>query len=86
MFLSNNAGNSSSFAFDNLEITDGDDDTFFLTVSPLSGTIPFGGSQNTIVRFDARDLVPGEYTATIDIASNDPNNPTLEVPVTLTVL
>lgn len=86
VFLSNNAGSTSSFAFDNLEITDGDDNTFFVTVSPLSGTVPFGESLTATVRFDARDLEPGEYTATINVASNDPNTPTLDVPVTLTVL
>ncbi|WP_394750499.1 Ig-like domain-containing protein [Spongiimicrobium salis] len=86
VFLSNNAGSTSSFAFDNLEITDGDDNTFFLTVSPLSGTVPFGGSLDANVRFDARDLEPGEYAATINISSDDPENPTLDVPVTLTVL
>jgi len=86
VFLSNNAGSNSSFAFDSVEITDGDDNTFFLTVSPLSGTVPIGGSLNADVRFDTRDLDAGAYTANINIASNDPNVPSLDIPVNLQVL
>lgn len=86
VFLSDNVGSASSFAFDNIEITDGDDDTFFLSVSPISGTVPLGGSLGATVRYDARDLEPGSYTANINITSNDPNTPSLDIPFNLQVL
>ena len=57
----------------------------WLTVEPATGSIdPF--SEDTInVNFDATDLAEGVYDGQITINSNDPDTPSLVVPVTLTV-
>ncbi|MCF8369025.1 MAG: choice-of-anchor D domain-containing protein [Bacteroidales bacterium] len=57
----------------------------WLLVSPTSGTIAAGGSQNLNVDFDATGLAIGVYTADINVSSNDPSQPLLTVPATLTV-
>jgi hypothetical protein len=57
----------------------------WLSVSPASGSIePFG---NTIVdvRFDATDLETGLYSGQLVIISNDPDMPSWNLPVNLTV-
>ena len=76
----------STFDADNLEIIDGDDEVFFLTVSPTTGTISPGDSANLAVKFDARVLDPGTYFANININSNDLDSATVIIPVTLEVL
>lgn len=71
---------------DNLEIIDGDENAAFVSVTPREGTVGFGGeTTRASVRFDTRALEPGDYTATINVASDDPETPTLEIPVSLTV-
>jgi hypothetical protein len=50
-----------------------------------SGSILPGGSKEVIVTFDATGLALGNYTATIIITSNDPTDPSISLPVTLTV-
>ncbi|MGB5237986.1 MAG: choice-of-anchor D domain-containing protein, partial [Flavobacteriaceae bacterium] len=86
VFLSDMAVTGSTMDIDNLEITDGDPDGFFLSVAPISGTVPFGSSVTAQVKFDARALDPGLYEATINVASNDTNNPTIDIPVSLNVV
>ncbi|GMN06071.1 hypothetical protein MTsPCn5_14600 [Croceitalea sp. MTPC5] len=76
----------STFDVDNLQVIDGDEDAFFLSVSPQSAEVPFGGSTTATVTFDARTLEPGMYNAAINISSNDPANPFIVVPVSLTVV
>jgi subtilisin family serine protease len=49
----------------------------------LSGEIPPGGSVDVIVRLDATALRLGDYTADINVDSNDPVNPHQVVPVVL---
>jgi subtilisin family serine protease len=73
------------FDIDNLAIIDGTPQAPWLLVSPLSGTVPSGGSFPVTVTFDASDLEGGIYTDTLTIASNDPVTPWTLVPVTLTV-
>lgn len=86
VFLSGMEEEGSTFYIDEVEVTDGDPDAFFLSVSPSSGTVPFGASTTVDVKFDARALDSGEYTGYIVISSNDSLNSPLEVPVSLTVL
>ncbi len=86
VLFSDNAGTETIIDVDTIEVTDGDENAFFLTVSPIAGTVAEGGDSVVQVRFDARALDAGVYNATINIASDDPNNPTVDVPVTLTVL
>ena len=56
-----------------------------MTVSPTAGVVPFGTTRTAEVKFDARSLTEGVYNATINVTSNDETNPTIEIPVTLTV-
>jgi YVTN family beta-propeller protein len=61
-------------------------DTPWLSVDPDSGSVPTGGTAPVAVNFDATGLQPDVYTATLSITSNDPLQPLLTVPVTLTVV
>lgn len=85
-FLSDMAVTGSTMDIDNFEITDGDPNAFFLSVSPVAGVVPFGDTTVASVKFDARSLEPGEYSATINIVSNDSENASIDIPVSLTVL
>jgi hypothetical protein len=58
----------------------------WLSLSPNSGNVAPGGSQIITVEFDATGLEIREYHANININSNDPDNPTVVVPVLLDVL
>ena len=71
---------------DNIEILDGDPNAFWLSVSPISGTVGLGSSTDLNVNFDGRVFESGVYNADILIGSNDPNTPQVTVPVTLTIL
>jgi subtilisin family serine protease len=57
----------------------------WLSVAPDSGTVPAGGTQVIDVTLDAADLDGGDYTATINIDSNDPDEPRLLVGVDMHV-
>jgi M6 family metalloprotease-like protein len=57
----------------------------WLTVTPLTGTVEPGMSLPLLLEFDSQQLILGEYSKTIVITSNDPDNPRLFVPVNLTV-
>jgi hypothetical protein len=62
------------------------DDAAWLSVLPVSGVIaPGDPATDVVVTFNSAGLAPGVYTATITITSNDPVDPTVELPVTLTV-
>jgi hypothetical protein len=57
----------------------------FITLNPASGQVISGETTNVTVTFDADDLTTGSYAGNIIINSNDPVNPQMMVPVTLTV-
>jgi hypothetical protein len=57
----------------------------WLDVSPTSGTVAPGDSQIVTATFNSMALPTGVYTGTLNIASNDPANPTIAVPVRLDV-
>lgn len=78
------AGNT--LDIDNFEITDGDPNASFLSISPLFGEVPLGSSAIATVTFDARTLPPGEYEANINVESNDSITPLVNVPIFLRVL
>ncbi|WP_031427534.1 choice-of-anchor D domain-containing protein [Flavimarina sp. Hel_I_48] len=86
VILSNMEVTGSTFDMDDFEITDGDPSSFFLSVSPSAGTVPFGTTSTVNVKFDARTLNPGSYEAALTVSSNDLDNPQIKVPVALTVL
>ncbi|MCX6033312.1 MAG: S8 family serine peptidase [Chloroflexi bacterium] len=57
----------------------------WLTEQPISGVVPPGGAAVVNVTLDAAGLDLGTYGANLVITSNDPDEGTLLVPVTLTV-
>ncbi|KAF0129760.1 MAG: Uncharacterized protein FD155_2352, partial [Bacteroidetes bacterium] len=65
----------------NLELGSGN----WLSVSPLTGSVPAEGSQDVVVSFDATTLNNGLYNATIIVRSNDPDMPLAFVPASLLV-
>jgi len=57
----------------------------WMQVSPSSGVVPAGGSQDVTVLLNATGLADGIHTAEINLTSNDPYTPSVTVPVTLNV-
>ena len=53
--------------------------TGWLSISPLSGSVPAGGSVDLDVTLDASGLFEGDYDAAIHVASNDPETPVVSV-------
>ncbi|MDZ4287320.1 MAG: S8 family serine peptidase, partial [Prosthecobacter sp.] len=58
----------------------------WLTQTPESATLAPGESQEVTVGFNAVDKVAGEYLGQIEINSDDPANPVVAVPVSMTVV
>ena len=57
----------------------------WLSVAPEAGDILSGESLDLEVTFDAAGLYGGEYEATIEVYSNDPETQQVDIPVLLTV-
>jgi len=57
----------------------------WLFVDNISGTLAPGTSQSVDVTFDAADLSNGIYYGNINIENNDPDTPSVDVPVVLNV-
>ncbi len=57
----------------------------WLSVSPLVGTVPAGGSVDVEVAFNANELAVGSHTGMIEVLSDDPVTPSVQVGVTLEV-
>jgi len=57
----------------------------WLSAHPTGGAVSGGGSQVVQVCVDAAGLTPGSYATNLVIDSNDPDEPQVTVPVTLTV-
>ena len=57
----------------------------WLSYSPASGVVAPGASQEIEVNFSAVDLEGGDYALDITITSNDEDEPTVTVPVTMSV-
>jgi len=58
----------------------------WLSEYPISGTLAPGEGMAIDVVFNAAGLAPGLYQGALDVESNDPASPHVNVPVTLTVL
>jgi len=58
----------------------------WLTVAPEGGTLAPGQSSTLTVSFNALEKTAGDYLGQVEISSNDPVNPVMSVPVTMTVL
>jgi len=57
----------------------------FLTVDPTAGELAPGGSMDLSVLFDSGDLFGGTYRTDIEVMSNDPTTPLLNIPASITV-
>jgi len=57
----------------------------WLNVNPVSGNIPGAGNVSVNVSFDTTGLAGGVYTTMLQITSNDPDEPQIDVFVTLIV-
>ena len=58
----------------------------WLSQVPTSGTIAPAASQTVDVAFDSTGLTAGTFNVTVNVNSNDPLDPLVQVPVTLTVI
>lgn len=61
----------------------------WLTATPVTGTVESGASQTLAVAFDtavAAITQAGDYYATLKVRSDDPDEPTVSVPITLHVV
>lgn len=77
--ITNNGGAPVTYA---LSILFPDADTTWLSLPNATGTLPVGAGTKPTIIIDAKNLLPGSYTATLIITSNAP---TLEIPITVTV-
>ena len=59
------------------------EDVFWLSEDPTFGVIPPGGNMKIEIRANTSELIGGNYLASIDVQSNDPGNPVVEIPFTL---
>jgi hypothetical protein len=57
----------------------------WLTITPASGSLPANNGGEIELTFDASSLTVGNYTAFLGIASNDPYQPSLSIPVSFSV-
>ena len=57
----------------------------WITMNPLSGTVSPEGSASILLTLNAEEIDPGNYTAGISINSNDPDQGTVIIPLSLTV-
>ncbi len=79
LVISNEAGNSPLFYhFSDTNIS-------WLTFSPASDSVDAGGQSLVDMYISTDQLEIGHYTVPIKISSNDPNTPTVEVPLHLRV-
>jgi subtilisin family serine protease len=58
----------------------------WLTVEPTAGTVYAPGSTSLNVHFQTEGLLGGVYEANVRILSNDPDEPSFTIPVTMTVI
>jgi DNA-binding beta-propeller fold protein YncE len=58
----------------------------FLKLPPGKGRIAAHGTAQLPLTATARDLIPGHYTATLEVRGNDPLHPLSTIPVTFDVL
>jgi hypothetical protein len=58
----------------------------WISVDPITGTVPTDSSIPVQVTFDSDGMQPGVYTTTLSLASNDPINPLVSIPVRMEVI
>ena len=57
----------------------------FVDAAPSAGFIPGGAGADVVLTFDATGLADGAYFADMTVTTNDPNTPTVVVPLVMTV-
>mgnify|MGYP002395352840 CR=1 FL=1 len=60
-------------------------DVPWLTVTPASGAVAQGESEEVVIDVDTTGLAQGSYEARVCVNTSDPNNPTFVIPVTVEV-
>jgi|GEM_PF-1634623 len=60
-------------------------DVPWLSATPISGTVAPAGDEQVVITFDSTGLTANTYTAQICLLTNDPVNPIVTLPVTMTV-
>lgn len=79
-------GNVSNFFVDDVVLdTEVVVDVPWLSETPISGTVQPGESAVVEVTFDSTGLTVGAYLASLEVTSNDPGTPVVNIPVTLTI-
>jgi uncharacterized repeat protein (TIGR01451 family) len=58
----------------------------WLSEAPDAGIIPSGGSTEVVISFDSTGLTPGSFDTDLVITSDDPDEPEIRLPATLTVI
>jgi hypothetical protein len=81
-----NGGGGTNIFLDDVSLVTATSDCPWLSASPTAGSTPQGGGTPVNVMVDATGLAPGLYICELRIASNDPGNPLVSVPVDLEVL
>ncbi|MGH2543977.1 MAG: hypothetical protein ACRDIB_14340, partial [Ardenticatenaceae bacterium] len=61
------------------------EDISWLSAVPASGATEPGGADMVAVVFDSSGLTPGTYTGQLCVSSDDPDEPLVDVPITLIV-
>ena len=85
-FNYNNSYSSGALLPRLLEYSLGVETLNWLTATLSSGTIPAGSSIDVELNINSENLEAGIYTKAINITSNDPNEPSKNIPVTLTLV
>ncbi len=70
----------------NWSVTEVPSDVTWLSETPGSGAVAPSGSDTVNVTFDATGLSDSVYNTTLRISSNDPDQPTIDISVSLTVM
>jgi tight adherence protein C len=60
-------------------------DVAWLAELPIAGSVASGASQNATVTVDAAGLAAGSYAVHLCVATNNPQRPLIDVPLTVTV-
>lgn len=80
-----NTQSGTSLDIDNFEIKNLEAPYSWLAVSNLSGVIFEENSDEINLTFNTHDLTAGTYETRLTVSTNAPNNPLVEIPVTLNV-
>jgi len=84
-FFSEIGTNLTPFWIDDVKLQVADSATGWLWCESAGGTVGPGGQETVRICFDPAGLSDGTYQANLMVRSNDPDEPSVQVPVQLTV-